>query len=105
MDVLIVETDQLIGTMLAEALAEDGITAAVMPDEEALALPPSDAPLTVITGMNRGHQEDMAGLQTVRALRNKWPALGPYIWQPDGRLACAAMPLLPQTGFLQNQLP
>jgi hypothetical protein len=39
MDVLIVERDELLGTVLADALAEDGISAAVVPDEEALALP------------------------------------------------------------------
>jgi DNA-binding response OmpR family regulator len=75
MDVLIVERDELLGTVLAEALAEDGISAAVVPDEEALALPPDQAPLVVITGMNRGHNEDLAGMTLARCMRKKWPTL------------------------------
>ena len=76
MDVLIVERDELVGTMLSDVLADDGIAAAVMPDEQALALPPDNAPLVVITGMNRGHSEDLTGLKFADAMRRKWPALG-----------------------------
>ena len=76
MDVLIVERDELVGTVLADLLADDGIAAAVMPDEQALALPPDNAPLVVITGMNRGHSEDLTGLEFAGALRKKWPTLG-----------------------------
>jgi DNA-binding response OmpR family regulator len=75
MDVLIVERDELLGTVLAEALAEDGISAAAVPDEEALALAPDQAPLVVITGMNRGHNEDLAGIKLARCMRRKWPTL------------------------------
>ena len=75
MDVLIVERDELLGTVLADALVEDGISAAVMPDEEALALPPDQAALVVITGMNRGHTEDLAGMTLGRCMRKKWPTL------------------------------
>ena len=75
MDVLIVQRDELLGTVLADALAEDGISAAVVPDEEALALPPDQAPFVVITGMNRGHNEDLAGVTLARCLRKKWPTL------------------------------
>jgi DNA-binding response OmpR family regulator len=75
MDVLIIERDELVGTMLADALADDGITAAVVPDERALALPRDDKPLVVITGMNRGHEEDLTGLTLVRSMRTKWPSL------------------------------
>jgi DNA-binding response OmpR family regulator len=75
MDVLIVERDELLGAVLADALAEDGISAAAVPDEKALALPPDQAPLVVITGMNRGHNEDLAGMKLARCLRKKWPTL------------------------------
>jgi DNA-binding response OmpR family regulator len=75
MDVLIVERDELLGTVLADALAEDGTSAAVMPDEEALALPPDQAALVVITGMSRGHTEDLAGMTFGRCMRKKWPTL------------------------------
>jgi hypothetical protein len=34
MDVLIVERDDLVGTVLADALDEDGLTAALVPDEQ-----------------------------------------------------------------------
>jgi len=45
MGVLIVERDELVGTVLADALAQGGVTAARVPDEEeAFDLPPHDAP-------------------------------------------------------------
>jgi DNA-binding NtrC family response regulator len=76
MDVLIVEPDELIGTVLADALDQDGLTATLVPDEQkAFDLPPHDAPRVVITGMNRGNNEDMAGLHIARALRRKWPGI------------------------------
>ena len=34
MDVLIVERDELIGTVLADALDQDGLTATLVPDEQ-----------------------------------------------------------------------
>jgi DNA-binding response OmpR family regulator len=58
--------------MLTDALAEDGITAAVMPDDEALVLPSEPAPIVVITGMNRDHNEDLAGLKVATCMRKKW---------------------------------
>ena len=73
MDVLIVERDELVGSMLADTLAEEGISAAVAPDDQALALPPSAAPRIVITGINRGHNEDLTGLRVASALLCKWP--------------------------------
>ncbi len=74
MDMLIVERDELVGPMFADALEDEGITVAVAPDEEALKLPPDEAPQVVITGMNRGHQEDLTG-KVVSAMRRKWPGL------------------------------
>ena len=73
MDVLIVERDELVGSMLTDVLDGEGISAAVLPDEEALKLPPEDAPRVVITGMNRTHDEDLTGLKLVSAMRRKWP--------------------------------
>jgi hypothetical protein len=71
MDVLIV--DELMGPMLAETLDAEGISAAVASDEEALKLPPKDAPQVVITGINRGHNEDLTGFRVISALRRTWP--------------------------------
>jgi DNA-binding response OmpR family regulator len=76
MDVLIVERDELLGWILTDALDGEGITVAVASDEEALMLLPDDAPELVITGMNRGHHEDLTGLTLVVALRQKWPGVG-----------------------------
>ena len=75
MDVLIVERDELTATMLAETLEAEGIAAAVSSDEDALQQSPGDAPRVVITGLNRGHNEDLTGLQIVSAMRRKWPQL------------------------------
>ena len=73
MDVFIVERDELVGSMLTDVLDGEGISAAVLSDEEALKLPPEDAPRVVITGMNRTHDEDLTGLKLVSAMRRKWP--------------------------------
>ncbi len=75
MDVLIVERDELVGSALTEALDGEGISAAALPDEEALKLPPDHSPQIVITSINRGHKEDMKGLQLVSALRRNWPGI------------------------------
>jgi DNA-binding response OmpR family regulator len=72
MDVLIVERDELLGSILTDALDGEGISAVVASDEEALKLPPDDAPQVVITGMNRGHDEDLTGLTLVATMRRKW---------------------------------
>ena len=62
--------------MLADTLDAEGIpAAAASDDEEALKLRPDDAPQVVITGMNRGHDEDLTGLKLVSAMRRKWPQL------------------------------
>jgi DNA-binding response OmpR family regulator len=75
MDVLIVERDKLVGSMLADTLDAEGVSAVVLPDEEALKLPPAEAPRLIITGINRGHNEDLSGLNLVSTLRRKWPQL------------------------------
>jgi DNA-binding response OmpR family regulator len=75
MDVLIVERDKLVGSMLADTLDAEGVSAVVLPDEEALKLPPAEAPRLIITGINRGHSEDLSGLKLVSTLRRKWPQL------------------------------
>jgi DNA-binding response OmpR family regulator len=75
MDVLIVEHDELMRSMLADTLDAEGIPAAVASDEEALTLTPDDAPRLVITGINRAHNEDLTGLRVVSAMRRKWPQL------------------------------
>jgi CheY-like chemotaxis protein len=71
MDVLIIEGDELVRSVLAETLDAEGIPATVASDEEALKLPSNDAPQMVITGINRGHDEDLTGLEVVAALRRK----------------------------------
>ena len=76
MDVLIVEQNELLATVLADALADEGIAAAVVPDdEEALAACQPDMPQVVVTGINR-RRDDMRGLQFGRAIRNRCPLLG-----------------------------
>jgi DNA-binding response OmpR family regulator len=75
MDVLIIERDDMIATVLVDSLAEDGVAAAILHDDnEALALSQQSAPRVVITGMNR-HGEDMRGLALGRALRARFPFL------------------------------
>ena len=75
MDVLIIERDELVRSVLAETLDGEGISAKAASDEEALKLPSNDAPQMVITGINRGHDEDLTGLEVVAAMRRKWPRL------------------------------
>jgi DNA-binding NtrC family response regulator len=75
MDVLIIERDELVRSVLAETLDAEGITATGAADEEALKLLSNDAPQVVITGINRGHDEDLTGLKLVAAMRRKWPQL------------------------------
>jgi CheY-like chemotaxis protein len=75
MDVLIVEQNELLAAVLADALADEGIAAAVVPDdEEALAACQPDMPQVVVTGINR-RRDDMRGLQFGRAIRNRCPLL------------------------------
>jgi DNA-binding response OmpR family regulator len=76
MDVLIVERGELVAALLADALNEEGIMAAVASDDEVLQLRPDDTPRVVITGINRGHSEDMIGLEVVAGMRRKWSQLG-----------------------------
>jgi DNA-binding response OmpR family regulator len=76
MDVLIVERDELLAEVIADALIDDGITVTVVADEQrALAMPAETGPSVVIPGMNRS-DEDIKGLAAARALRARWPALG-----------------------------
>jgi DNA-binding response OmpR family regulator len=75
MEVLIVERDELVGSMLADTLDAEGIAVVLASDEEAMRLPPDDAPQVVITGINRGHNENLRGLDVVSAMRRKWPQL------------------------------
>jgi DNA-binding response OmpR family regulator len=75
MDVLIVERDELVGSLLVETLEIEGISATVASDEEALMLG-DDGPRMVITNMNRGHNEDLRGRALVSAMRRKWPGVG-----------------------------
>ena len=75
MDVLIIERDELVRSMLTETLEAEGISAAAASDDEALQLLPHEVPRVVITGINRGHNEDMTGLEVVAALRRKWPRI------------------------------
>jgi DNA-binding response OmpR family regulator len=74
-DVLILERDELVGIVFADILLEEGITAAILSEQEAKKLPREDAPQLVITGINRGHHEDLRGLKLVAAMRRKWPQL------------------------------
>jgi DNA-binding NtrC family response regulator len=75
MDVLIVERDALVAEVFADALAEEGIEAKIIgDDEDAVAACEPDAPQVVITRVNRT-QEDLRGKQIVRAMRDRCPRL------------------------------
>jgi DNA-binding response OmpR family regulator len=75
MDVLIVEQDDLLAGVLLDALADEGIEAAVVPDDvEALGACGREKPQIVLTGMNRRY-DDMKGLQLGRAIRRRFPLL------------------------------
>ena len=94
MDVLIVERYELMGSVLADTMDGEGIPFAVASDEEALKLPSDDPPRVMITGLNRGHYEDLAGLEVVAAMRRKWPQLCVVylasLWPVHPRLELAA---------------
>jgi hypothetical protein len=61
MDVLIVEKNDLLAEVLADAVADDGIEAAVVADdEEALRACQPDLPQVVVTGINRLSDERTA---------------------------------------------
>jgi DNA-binding response OmpR family regulator len=75
MDVLVIERDELVGDMLAETLDVEGISTQVTSDDEAFRLPVENAPQLVITGINRGHDEDLRGLKLMSAMRRKWPQI------------------------------
>ena len=76
MNVLVVERDALLATVLTDALADDGIEAVVVSDdEEALEACQPDMPQVVVTGINRGG-DDLRGLKFGRAIRNRCPLLG-----------------------------
>ena len=74
---LVVECDALIGSVLTEALDAAGISAVLLPDDEALELRAAESPRVVITSLNRGcgYSEDLFGLELVSAMRSKWPGL------------------------------
>jgi len=76
MDVLIIERDNLVRSMLADTLAVAGISATVLADEEARRLPLDQSPRLVITGLNRtNYEDDLTGLMLVSVLRRKWPRM------------------------------
>jgi DNA-binding response OmpR family regulator len=69
MDVLIVERDELFAEVLSDALSADGISVAIVPnEEEAMRACRDGSPRVVITGINR-RSEDMKGLYFARAMR------------------------------------
>ena len=75
MDVLIVERDPLVAEVLAEALADVGITADIVADEDqAIAGCRDSATRVVITGVNR-RGEDIKGMKFGRAMRARCPFL------------------------------
>jgi DNA-binding response OmpR family regulator len=75
MDVLIVEQNDLLAEVLRDALADEGIEAAVVPDgSEALRACQPEMPQVMITGINR-RGPDMKGLQFGRTIRKRCPLL------------------------------
>jgi|SRR5579871_6572800 len=76
MDVLIVERDPLVAEVLADALADVGITADITAEEDQAVAGCRDSEArVVITGINR-HGEDMKGMQFGRSIRARCPWLG-----------------------------
>ena len=75
MDVLIVERDHMVAEVLADALADVGITADITADEDqAIAACQDSGARVVITGINR-RGEDIKGMQFGRAMRARCPFL------------------------------
>jgi DNA-binding response OmpR family regulator len=75
MDVLIVERDPMVAEVLADALADVGITADITADEEkAIAGCHDSGTRVVITGINR-RGEDIKGMKFGRAMRARCPFL------------------------------
>jgi DNA-binding NtrC family response regulator len=75
MNVLIVEGDDLLAEVFASALAEEGIPAEVIADDEAaIAACQPDEPQVVITSINRA-PEDMKGRSMVAAMRDRCPRI------------------------------
>jgi DNA-binding response OmpR family regulator len=76
MNVLLIERDELIAELLATALAEEGIEAAILDDDrQALQLCEPNVPQVVITSINR-LGEDMAGWRLVQTMRRRCPLVG-----------------------------
>ena len=71
MDVLIVERDQMVAEVLADALADVGITA---DEDQAIAGCHDSETRVVITGINR-RGEDIKGMEFGRAMRARCPFL------------------------------
>jgi DNA-binding NtrC family response regulator len=102
MDVLIVEQNELLAAVLADALADEGIEAAVVRDEaEALSACEPDVPQVVVTGINR-RRDDMRGLVFGRAIRKRCPLLA-VIYM--GALWPAQLTLCAHERFLAKPLP
>lgn len=75
MDVLIVERDPMVAEVLADALADVGITTDITAHEDqAIAGCRDSEARVVITGINR-HGEDIKGMQFGRAMRDRCPFL------------------------------
>jgi DNA-binding NtrC family response regulator len=75
MNVLIVERDELVAELLATTLADEGIDAAIVNDDNKAIEACEHVPQLVITSLNRRH-EDLAGFRLVRAMRARCPRLG-----------------------------
>ena len=75
MNVIIVEGDDLLAEVFASALAEEGIEAEIIADDEAaVAACKPEEPQVIITGINR-HREDLQGWRVVRAMRDRSPRM------------------------------
>jgi DNA-binding response OmpR family regulator len=75
MDALIVERDPMVAEVLADALADVGITADITADEDqAIADCHDSGTRVMITGINR-RGEDFKGMQFGRAMRARCPFL------------------------------
>ena len=60
---------------------------------------PDEAPQPVITGINRGHNEDLTGLKMARTCAANGRSFAPSILLRYGRRACASRRA---SGFFRN---
>ena len=105
MDVLFVERDQMVAEVLADALADVGITADITADEDqAIAGCHDSGTRVVITGINR-RGEDIKGMEFGRAMRARCPFLTVIYLAALWPVMLCRRALDPRERFLSKPVP